>query len=137
MLALAGCAADRSGRDRIVRPATPCADQAVQIYFEQFSAEISKESRAVISAAGMSAQSCRVTGVEVLGLADFSGGDTAANLELSKKRARAVTEALEASKLPEATFKVAAGGETGSVTAAGQARPMRRRVDIVLHLAPR
>jgi peptidoglycan-associated lipoprotein len=136
-LGLAACATVRSARERIVRAPARCADQTVQVYFEQFSTEISKEGRDVIAAAAQSARPCRVTGVDVLGLADAVGGDAGSNLELSKKRARAVTEALTASSLPDAKFQVAAAGETGSVTATGQAAPMRRRVDIVLHLAPR
>jgi outer membrane protein OmpA-like peptidoglycan-associated protein len=137
VLGLSACATVRSARDRIVRPSARCADQTVEVYFEQFSAEISKEGRQVIAAAAQTARPCRVTGVDVLGLADSVGGDQASNLELSKKRARAVTEALTASSLPDAKFQVAAAGEAGAVTAKGQAAPMRRRVDIVLHLAPR
>ena len=137
VLALAGCASVRSAREHVVRAPTRCADQTVQVYFEQFSAEIPKEGRDVIAAAAQAARPCRVSGVDVLGLADSVGGDSASNLELSKKRAKAVTDALTASALPDATFKVAAAGEAGAVTAAGQAAPMRRRVDIVLHLAPR
>ena len=137
VLALAGCTTLHSMRRQVVRAPARCADQTVQLYFEQSSAEISRESRAVISAAADTARPCRVTGVDVMGLADAVGGDSATNLELSKKRAQAVTQALAASKLPEATFKVAAAGEAGSVTPGGQAAPLRRRVDIVLHLAAR
>jgi outer membrane protein OmpA-like peptidoglycan-associated protein len=77
-----------------------------------------------------------VTGVEVLGLADAVGGDTASNLQLSKDRARAVTAALESSGLPAAEFKVTAAGQSGATTAGGQAQPLRRRVDVVIHVAP-
>lgn len=136
-LDLGACATVRSARERIVRAPPRCADQTVQVYFEQFSAEIPKDGRNVITAAAQAARPCRVTGVDVLGLADSVGGDAGSNLELSKKRARAVTEALTASSLPDAKFQVAAAGEAGSVTPAGAAAPMRRRVDIVLHLAPR
>jgi len=135
-LALTGCTSMQHGK-QVVRAPARCADQSVEVYFEQFSAEISKDGQAVIRAAADAAKPCKVTGVDVLGLADSVGGDTASNLELSKKRAKAVTQALAASALPDATFKVAAAGEAGAVTAKGQAAPMRRRVDIVLHLAPR
>jgi outer membrane protein OmpA-like peptidoglycan-associated protein len=136
-LVLAGCDTMHAGGQHVVRTPARCADQTVEVYFEQFSAEISKEGRAVIAAAAADAKPCRVASVDVLGLADSVGGDTASNLELSKKRAKAVTEALAASALPNATFKVAAAGQAGAVTSAGQAAPMRRRVDIVLRLAPR
>ena len=137
LIALTGCNTMHTGRARIERAPTRCADQTVQVYFEQFSSDISKEGRAVIAAAADAAKPCKVASVDVLGLADSVGGDSASNLELSKKRAQAVTAALAASALPAATFKVAAAGEAGSVTSAGQAAPMRRRVDIVLHLAAR
>jgi len=136
-LVLAGCGTMHTSGQRVVRAPARCPDQTVEVYFEQFSSEISKEGRAVIAAAADAAKPCKVASVDVLGLADSVGGDTATNLELSKKRARAVTEALAASALPDATFKVAAAGEAGAVTSRGQAAPMRRRVDIVLHLAPR
>lgn len=136
-LGLAACTSMRSGREQIVRAPARCEDRTVQIYFEQFSAEIPKEGRDVIAAAAQAARPCRVVGVDVLGLADAVGGDAGANLELSKKRAKAVTDALIASSLPDASFKVAAAGEAGAVTADGKAAPMRRRVDIVLRLAVR
>lgn len=133
-LSLGGCATMTSGRDRIVRAAPRCADQTVQIYFESFSAEVTRESRAVIVAAARQAKPCKVTGVDVLGLADSVGAPDS-NLELSKRRAEAVTEALAAAGLPAAEFKITAGGEAGSTTVDGRSRPLRRRADIVVHLA--
>jgi outer membrane protein OmpA-like peptidoglycan-associated protein len=135
-LVLSGCNSMQTGK-QVVRTPTRCENQTVAIYFEQFSSDISKDGQAVIHAAADAAKPCKVTSVDVLGLADSVGGDSASNLELSKKRAKAVTQALAASALPDATFQVAAAGEAGAVTAKGQAAPMRRRVDIVLHLAPR
>ena len=38
--------------------------------------------------------------------------------------------------LPAAEFKITAVGEKGSTTADGRSRPLRRRADIVVHLAP-
>jgi peptidoglycan-associated lipoprotein len=131
---LAACATVRSARDHIVRPTPRCADQTVQVYFDAQSAEVTKEGRAVIAAAAQAAKACKVASVEVLGLADAAGAP-GANLELSRKRADSVADALKAAGLPPAQFQVAAAGQAGSVTGAGQAQPMRRRADIVLHLA--
>ncbi|WP_293371433.1 OmpA family protein [Phenylobacterium sp.] len=124
-----------TARGKIVKAAPRCADQTVQIYFESFSADVTKEGRAVIAAAAQQAKPCRVTGVDVLGLADSIGGGADGNLELSKRRAEAVTAALAAAGLPGAEFKITAVGDAGSTTADGRSRPLRRRADIVLHLA--
>ena len=133
-LGLGGCASHLTGRDRIVKAAPPCADQTVQIYFEAESADITKEGRAVLRAAAAQARPCKVASVDVLGLADSAGAPDA-NLELSKRRAQSVTAALTAAGLPAGEIKASAAGQTGAVTAAGQARPLRRRVDVVLHLS--
>ena len=120
-------------RDQIVQ-APRCVDQTVQIYFEAESAEVTKEGRAVLRAAAAQARPCKVASVDVLGLADAVGTPDA-NLELSKRRAQSVTAALTAAGLPAGEIRAAAAGQTGAVTAAGQARPLRRRADVVLHLS--
>jgi len=134
-LGLSACGTITSGRDRIVRAQPRCVDQTVQIYFEPESADVTKEGRAVLSAAAAQSKPCRVTGVDVLGLADNTGGPSA-NLDLSKRRAQSVTAALTAAGLPAGEFKVSAAGQNGAVTADGKAQPLRRRTDIVVHLAP-
>jgi len=124
-----------TGRDRVVRAQHPCADQTVQIYFEASSAEVTKEGRAVLTAAAAQSRPCKVTSVDVLGLADNVGGDSAANLELSKRRAQSVTNTLTAIGLPAADFKLNAAGDAGATTARAEAKPLRRRADVVLHLS--
>jgi len=64
------------------------------------------------------------------------GGTPDSNLDLSKRRAEAVTAALADAGLPVGEFKVVAVGEKGAATADGRSRPLRRRADIVLHLTP-
>ncbi len=135
MLGLGGCADMKTGRERIVKATPHCVDQAVGIYFEPESAEVTKEGRAVITAAAANSRPCKVASVDVLGLADSVGG-AEANLELSKRRAQSVTAALTAAGLPAGEFKVQAAGQAGATTPSGQARPLRRRVDVVLHLSP-
>src|SRR5437879_6935924 len=140
-LGLGGCATMttgatmKTGRDQIVKAPQRCADQTVEVYFDPPSAEVTREGRAVIVAAAQESRSCKVASVDVLGLSD-SAGATDANLELSKRRAQSVTAALAAAGLPAGEFKVQAAGQAGSVTPSGQARPLRRRVDVVLHLSP-
>jgi outer membrane protein OmpA-like peptidoglycan-associated protein len=133
---LAGCSTLTAGRDRVVKAPPRCADQTAQIYFEQFSAEVTKEGRAVLAAAAAQSKPCKVTSVDILGLADNVGGTPDSNLDLSKRRAQAVTAALASVGLPAGEFKITAAGEAGSTTADGRSKPLRRRADIVVHLSP-
>jgi outer membrane protein OmpA-like peptidoglycan-associated protein len=130
---LGGCAA-KGEHSQLVRAPERCADQTVQVYFDPWSAELTREGRAVIDAAAAGARACRVASVEVLGLADAIGAPEP-NLELSQKRAEAVSQALARAGLPAAEFRVAAAGQEGAVTPAGAAAPLRRRVDVTLHVA--
>jgi peptidoglycan-associated lipoprotein len=134
-LGMSACATVQTARDRIVKRAPSCLDQTAQIYFEPESAEVTQEGRAVLAATARDHAGCKVTGVEVLGLADAVGAP-GINLELSRKRAEAVTSALAASGLPAAEFKVSAAGQAGATTARGQAQPLRRRADVVIHRTP-
>lgn len=134
-MALAGCASVRDARDRIVKPQARCADVTVQIYFEPDSAEVTSEGRAVLRAAAAQAKACKVEAVSVLGLADAAGAP-GGNLELSQRRADAVAQALAAAGLPPAAFDTSAAGQAGSITRSGDTRPLRRRADVTLKLAP-
>lgn len=136
LVALAGCGTIENARSRLVKGPAKCADQTVQIYFEPESAELTREGRAVITEAAQAARGCAVEAVEVLGLADAAGAPRA-NLELSERRAHAVTAALAEAGLPAAEFRLAAAGQAGAVTADGRAAPLRRRAEVVLRLAPR
>ncbi|RAK56227.1 OmpA family protein [Phenylobacterium soli] len=133
---LGGCATVQNARARLVRASARCVDQTVQIYFEPQSAALTREGRLVIDQAASQARGCRVTTVDVVGLADAAGAPDA-NLELSKRRAEAVAAALAANGLPAADFQVGAAGQAGAVTADGKAAPLRRRADVTLHLAAR
>lgn len=135
-LAVAACSSAPRGRDRIVSTPQRCQDQTVQIYFEGESAEVTRESGAVIRQAAATAAGCLVKSVSVLGLAD-AAGEPGANMELSKRRAQSVTAALASAGLPEAEFRVSAAGQTGAITADGRTAPLRRRADVVLHLTAR
>ncbi|CAN7508740.1 OmpA family protein [Phenylobacterium sp. LjRoot225] len=132
-LALSGCTTLQNARARIVRAPSTCVDQTVQVYFDPQSAELTPEGQAVINSAAASLRSCRVTAIDVLGLADAVGAPQA-NYELSQRRAQAVSHALAASGLPTAEFHIAAAGQAGARTSDGQAAPLRRRVDVMLHV---
>lgn len=130
-LGLAGCAG--GGRHSVVRAPSVCQDMTISVYFEPNAAQITRDGRRVIAASAAQARGCSVDAVRVLGLAD-AAGDPQANLELSKRRAASVADAIRRAGLPAADFEVAAAGQAGAVTAAGQA-PVRRRADIALKLS--
>jgi peptidoglycan-associated lipoprotein len=132
LLALGGCETTKT-RDQIVRTTPHCVDQTVQIYFEPESAAVTSEGRAVLKAAAGQAVGCKVTGVDILGLSDAVGAPDA-NLQLSKQRGEAVTHALARAGLPRTQYNITAVGEAGAITASGNNRPLRRRVDVVVHL---
>ncbi|WP_297691622.1 OmpA family protein [Phenylobacterium sp.] len=131
---LGGCGSLQPARSRLVKEPPRCADETVSIYFEPQSAELTREGRLVIDQAATAARDCTVRAVEVTGLADAAGAP-AANLELSRRRAAAVAQALAANGLPAANFNVAAAGQAGAVTSDGKAAPLRRRADVTLRLA--
>ena len=131
---LSSCASIRSARDRIVRAPKVCQDMSMPVYFEPNQAEITREGRRAIAAGAAESRGCRVDAVRVLGLAD-AAGEPAANLELSKRRAASVADAILKAGLPAAEFEVAAAGQAGSVNQDGQQAPVRRRADITLKLS--
>jgi peptidoglycan-associated lipoprotein len=132
---LGGCSTMKSARDAVVRAPAVCQDVTIPIYFEPDQAGLTPEGRRVISSQAVQAKRCKVGAVRVMGLAD-AAGDPAANLELSKARAAAVTDALMKAGLPAAEFDLSAVGQAGSVTADGKVQPVRRRADISLKLSP-
>jgi peptidoglycan-associated lipoprotein len=132
-MGLSSCTTVRNARDRIVRAPKVCQDISLPIYFEPNEAGITRDGRRVIAAGAAQARGCQVDAVRVLGLAD-AAGDPAANLELSKKRAASVADAVQKAGLPAAEFEVAAAGQAGATTSAGQV-PVRRRADITLKLS--
>ena len=81
-------------------------------------------------------KTCDVRRVQVLGLADATGG-SAANLSLSQQRARSVAQALNTAGLPAPVFDVAAAGDVGAVTTEGAAEPLRRRTEVAIDAHPR
>ena len=124
-----GCASGPKSRSQIEAMAPACEDFAVQIYFDRDSAEVTQEARSVLSSAGTLAKGCKVASVHVVGLADAVGSPDV-NLALSRQRATAVTKALAKAGFRQVEFDVAAAGDAGALTGAGEARPLRRRADV-------
>jgi len=137
-LAVAGCALTPGVRDRsavVVEP-NPCTPQRFDVYFRDGEAGLTDAARHAIGLTATQLQGCEIRKVNVVGLTDARGGPTA-NLDLSERRALAVTEALEAAGWPSPVFSLIVAGESGSVTAEGASEPMRRRTEVLVDAAPR
>ena len=132
----AGCQGLQTRNGPIVQAPPACVDFTVSIYFESQSAKLTREAGALMAAAARRARGCAVSGIEVVGLAD-APGDPQANLQLSKNRAEAVTRELARRGLKSASVKGAAAGDAGAQNPQGQAKPLRRRADVIFHVAPK
>ncbi|HEY5071018.1 MAG TPA: OmpA family protein [Caulobacteraceae bacterium] len=131
--ALFACHTAPARKGPVIAVAPSCTDFTVSIYFDARSATLTGEARALVKASARRVQGCRVTGVNVLGLAD-APGDPDVNLSLSKRRAEAVTKVLAAYGLTTVAFQVRAAGDVGAQTRTGEERPLRRRADVEFHL---
>lgn len=136
VLAVAGCAEAPWTRGDLVAEPDPCAPQRFDIYFREGEAGLTDAALHAISLTATQLQACDIRRVQVIGLTDASGGPDA-NLDLSERRAMAVTEALSAAGWPAPAFNLVAGGESGSLTAGGAVEPMRRRTEVLVEAAPR
>ncbi len=121
-------------RGPVIQSPLACADFTVSLYFESESSTVTPQAAQLLSAAQRRAKGCNVTGINVVGLADAPGA-AGVNLALSKRRADAVTRALHRVGFTTVAFQVAARGDAGAETGAGQERPLRRRADVQFHLA--
>lgn len=135
-LLLAGCASAPWRPTRAAIEALPpaCANFQVSIYFERDQARVTREARSVLKSAGAMTRGCKVDRARITGLADAVGAPDA-NMELSRRRAEAVTRALIRAGLGKAEFDVAAAGDAGATTRAGASAPLRRRADIVFEIS--
>jgi outer membrane protein OmpA-like peptidoglycan-associated protein len=136
---LAGCSTARSAfrhRSDLVAEPSACAPQRFEVYFADGQARLTDPARHAIGLTATQLHGCDIRRVQVLGLADASGGD-AANYTLSERRALAVRDALTAAGWPAPVFDLAAAGETGAVTDGGAREPMRRRTEVLVEAAPR
>ncbi|HZZ34536.1 MAG TPA: OmpA family protein [Caulobacteraceae bacterium] len=135
-LALGGCQMGRKARGPLVASPPACADFNISIYFDAGSARLTREAGDLIRLAAGRTTGCAVTNVDVIGLAD-APGDPDANLQLSKRRADVVRQALARRGIASVKFAVAAAGDVGAQTPVGQARPLRRRADVLFHVSPK
>jgi len=136
---LAGCSGGMGmfgDREALVATPSACTSHRFEVYFAEGEARLTPAAREAIGMTATQLQGCDIRKVQVLGLADASGGSSA-NLTLSERRARAVAEALQGAGWPAPAFDVEAIGDEGAVTAEGTQEPMRRRTEVLVEAAPR
>lgn len=135
-LTLAGCASAPWPGSRAAIEAAPmsCADFQVSIYFERDNDAVTREARSVLTSAKAMSKGCVVEKARVVGLADAVGASDI-NLELSKRRAQSVTQALAKAGFAQVEIDQMAVGDAGATSQAGAAAPLRRRADIFFDLS--
>lgn len=136
--ALVACESGGRARDRaeLVAAPTACGPQRFEVYFAEGEARLTDAARQAIGMTATRLQGCDIRKVNVLGLADATGG-AAANLSLSERRAQAVAEALVAAGWPTPAFEVDAAGDAGAAGTDGVSEPLRRRTEVLIEAAPR
>jgi len=112
LLALAGCAAPAPPPLATTAPATP-------VFFQPFSAALDQPALAAIAAAATAASERPDAKIIVLGAAD-AGGNTQANILLSKTRARVVADQLIADGVGPSRIHARGIGEQSAMEASAQ-----------------
>ncbi|MHB8283521.1 MAG: OmpA family protein [Caulobacteraceae bacterium] len=119
-----------------VRAIAPtCADVAFPIYFAKGSDQLSEPARQAILAGAAQVRACKVSEVDVLGLASVDG-DAASNQALSRRRASIVAQTLIAAGMPGPLFDVEGLGESGARTVHGAHAILQRKAEVDIHVAP-
>ncbi len=113
--------------------APPPASELYLVYFDFDKAELSEAAKAVLETASSAARKLKGISVTVGGHTDLSG-TADYNMELSKRRAMAVSEALIKAGVASAAVKAEAFGQTlpAIITADGVAEAGNRRVEILI-----
>ena len=117
-LVATGCASGGPKVSPMAMANSGCADVNFPIYFAKGSDVLSDAARQAISAGAGEVKACRVSEVDVFGLADMDG-PASQNLELSRRRAQIVAQALAGSGFPQPLFDVKGLGESNARTATG------------------
>ncbi len=113
--------------------APPPASELYLVYFDLDNAELSEAAKAVLETASSAARKLEGMTVTVSGHTDLAG-TADYNVELSKRRAIAVSEALIKAGVASAAVKAEAFGQTlpAIITADGVAEAGNRRVEILI-----
>ena len=110
---------------------SPCHDTSVILYFDTDSDAVPDVGRQIVDITAKRLARCRIREIRLLGLAD-AGGEPAAKLDLSKRRADHVLDAFVQAGLAVPHYTLTAAGDKGAVSAKGAIEPMRRRVNVTV-----
>ncbi len=134
--ALGACASPSTPKMSRLAARTRCADESFPIYFARGSAELTEPARQVIGSASGRIAGCRVTAVDVRGIAAPDAPGTAADGGLTQSRADNVAKALAAAGLPAPAFDVELANSSRPAGRPGRNEPLPRRTEVVLHARP-
>jgi len=120
---------DHAASQRVV-----CTDTPFTIYFERGSDQLTATARQAIAYAAAQVKGCKLGEVEVLGLSGAEGQQPQ-NLELARRRANVVAQALTGAGLPSPVYDVQALGTLGS-RYRGRTVPVSHKTEVVIHASP-
>jgi len=112
-----------------------CAPARFPIYFAKGSDELSDQAHDAIRAGADLVRTCKVTEVDVFGLTS-ADGTASVDMELSKRRAANVAQALAAAGLPQPLFDVEGLGASTAHTVQGRPAMLQRKTLVVIQVAP-
>ena len=110
-----------------------CADESFPIYFARGSAELTEPAKLVIGSASNRIAGCRITAVDVRGIAAPDAPGVVADTSLTQSRADNVARALAAAGLPSPAFDVQLSGSTRPSSRPNRREPLARRTEVILH----
>jgi len=118
---------------KVEPPVAPPGSELYLVYFDFDKVELSEAAKAVLETASSAGRKLKGMTVTVSGHTDLAGPDDY-NMELSKRRAMAVSEVLIKAGVASAAVKAEAFGQThpAIITADGVAEAGNRRVEILI-----
>lgn len=106
-----------------------CSAQQMVFYFGSWETALNDIGQKEIALVQSKLAGCSIDAVRIVGMAG-APGDVAANMEVSRKRAETVADALAAGGWPRDRFAIEVRGEDGATTSDGLEKPMRRRAEV-------
>ena len=128
---LSACASTEAAKVAAPAPSAPthCNAQQLVFYFGSWETALNDVAQKEISLVQTKLAGCSIDAVRIVGMAG-APGDVAANIEVSRKRAETVADALAAGGWPRDRFQLEVRGEDGATTSDGLEKPMRRRAEV-------